>query len=175
MVFKHKAFTMIEMIVVISVILILTAFAIYSLGPARAKSRDSRRITDANLLMNALDQYYTSNLRTYPTQELPDTTETKYYAVEVNKDSFLADSATLVNYLSEIPEDPIGGEYRYVYVYRGDGKKAAVIVDKLESMTSKCNANEASLPEPVKAYKTGSDLIESGVSANDQACYYVAR
>ena len=84
MVRRYRSFTMIELMVVISVILVLTAFTIYALGPARAKSRDSRRITDASLIMAALDQYYTSNLRTYPTAD-PRSTELRYFAIEINE------------------------------------------------------------------------------------------
>lgn len=176
MVRRYRSFTMIELMVVISVILVLTAFTIYALGPARAKSRDSRRITDASLIMTALDQYYTSNLRIYPTADPPDPTELRYFAIEINENSFLSGSSSLAEYLSPIPKDPISNsEYRYIYVYRGDGKKAAVIVDKLESMTSKCNTDSPNLPEPVRAYLTGSNLVGGGVSANADACYYVAR
>jgi len=169
---RYKAFTMIELIVVIAVILVLTAFTIYSLGPARAKSRDSRRITDANLIMNALDQYYTSKLRTYPTEDTPDSSDSKYHAVKVTANSL----SMLSDYLNPIPVDPINdGTHRYIYIYRGDGKKAAVVVDKLESMITRCNTSGTDMPDSVKAYLTGQNLAGGGVPANPNACYYVAR
>lgn len=175
---KHRAFTMIELMVVISVIMILTAFTIYSMGPARAKSRDSRRITDANLIMTSLDQYYTSNLRTYPTPSGVDSADTQYHAVVI-----AASSLSISSYINPIPVDPINDtDHRYVYVYRGDGKKAAVVVDAFESMTNRCNipdVPEADLPDSVRAYKKGVNLIVETVgddiSSNPNACYYVAR
>lgn len=171
---KHRAFTIIELMVVISVIMILTAFTIYSMGPARARSRDSRRITDANLIMTSLDQYYTSNLRTYPTPGGVDPTDTHYHAVVISPGSL-----PLSSYINPIPIDPINdANHRYVYVYRGDGKRAAVVVDALESMISKCNIPNApveSLPDSVKAYKNGVGLASGSIPPKSSVCYYVAR
>ena len=50
---KLRSFTLVELMVVITVILILAAFTIMSLGPVRAKSRDTRRISDANIIVSA--------------------------------------------------------------------------------------------------------------------------
>ena len=168
---KRRAFTLIELMVVIAVIMILTAFTIYNMGPARARSRDSRRITDANLIMTSLDQYYTSNLRTFPVPGGIDATDTKYHVDVIDSSSL-----PISSYLSPIPVDPINDtDHRYVYVYRGDGKKAAVIVDSLESMISKCNIPSANLPDAVKAYTTGTNLAPGSISPKPSACYYVAR
>ena len=167
---RYKTFTMIELLVVISVILILTAFTIYSLGPARAKSRDSRRITDANLIMSALDQYYTSNLRTYPVLGSSTPIDgNKYYAKKITVNLL----PELNNYLSPIPVDPINdATRRYVYIYRGDGKKVAVVIDQLESMKNKCNTSGTNIPESVKAYLNNNAGL---VPPENTPCYYVAR
>jgi len=172
---RMNAFTIVELLVVVTIIMILTSFTIYSLGPARAKSRDSRRITDANLIMNAVDQYYTSKLRTYPTESVPDSVKSdEYYAVKISAGSFL--SASLSGYLNPVPTDPLEDDtHRYVYVYRGDGKKAAVIVNRLESQTKKCNIPAGTLPEAVKAYVSGDKLVGGGELSDNKACYYVAR
>lgn len=171
---KLRSFTMIELIVVITVILVLTGFTIYSLGPARAKSRDARRITDASLIMSALGQYHTSNLRTYPTPEVipPDPIQSdQYYALElVDEDSF-ADLA-LSDYMPSPTFDPINNaDYKYIYLYSGDGKKAAVLVKALESM-DRCNTAESiNNPEIVTAYLTDTLALGSG----GEACYYVTQ
>jgi type II secretory pathway pseudopilin PulG len=167
---KLRSFTLVELMVVITVILILTVFTVITLGPARARSRDTRRINDANIIVSALNQYYTEHSRTYPTEgDVPDSTDNEYYAEEINSNSLLA--SKMVEYINSIPEDPSGGEgFRYVYVYRGDGKEAAVIVDKLEALQDRCNIGSGTMPEIVKKY------IESevtGLTPNTNACYFV--
>jgi len=53
-----KGFTLVELLVVISIIGLLSTIAIVSLGSARAKSRDTKRIADMKQLSTALEQYY---------------------------------------------------------------------------------------------------------------------
>jgi|GEM_PF-1897397 len=167
---RTKAFTMIELLVVISVILILSGFVAYNLGPARVHARDNRRISDANLIASALDQYYTDNLRTYPKPtgcseinvnqtNTSDDASLEYYSCDV---SVLGPS--LSSYLSPMPKDPSSIVGNYVYLYRSDGKKAAVVIKKFEGGTGGCNAT-SNLPSIVEVYK----------SAGSPACYYVAR
>ena len=168
---KLRSFTLVELMVVITVILILAAFTIMSLGPVRAKSRDTRRISDANIIVSALNQYYTEHSRTYPTgNQAPDLTKNEvYYSEEISANSSLASQIT--EYVSSIPEDPIGGEdYGYVYVYRGDGKDAAVIVKKLESLTDRCNIS-GELPDIIEAYDQGEVTGDS----TSNACYFVKK
>ena len=60
-----KGFTLVELLVVISIIGLLSTIAIVSLGSARAKSRDTKRIADMKQISTALEQYY-SDLGGYP-------------------------------------------------------------------------------------------------------------
>jgi len=53
-----KGFTLVELLVVISIIGLLSTIAIVSLGSARAKSRDTKRIADMKQFSTALEQYY---------------------------------------------------------------------------------------------------------------------
>ena len=53
-----KGFTLVELLVVISIIGLLSTIAIVSLGSARAKSRDTKRIADMKQVSTALEQYY---------------------------------------------------------------------------------------------------------------------
>ncbi|MCD6568701.1 type II secretion system protein, partial [bacterium] len=43
---KNKGFTLIEMLIVISIIALLASMILVGMGGARAKARDSRRIAD---------------------------------------------------------------------------------------------------------------------------------
>jgi prepilin-type N-terminal cleavage/methylation domain-containing protein len=58
---KSQAFSLIELLVVIAIIGILSAFAVVSLGTARAKARDARRLADVKELQIALEMYYLDN------------------------------------------------------------------------------------------------------------------
>jgi prepilin-type N-terminal cleavage/methylation domain-containing protein len=53
-----KGFTLVELLVVISIIGLLSTIAIVSLGSARAKSRDTKRIADMKQVSTALEQFY---------------------------------------------------------------------------------------------------------------------
>jgi len=53
-----KGFTLVELLVVISIIGLLSTIAIVSLGSARQKARDTKRIADMKQVSTALEQYY---------------------------------------------------------------------------------------------------------------------
>ena len=62
---KEKGFTLIELLVVIAIIGVLAAFAMVSLGGARSKARDARRLSDMRQVQTALEMYY-ADLNSYP-------------------------------------------------------------------------------------------------------------
>lgn len=97
-----KGFTLIELLVVIAIIGILASVVLASLNSARRKSRDARRIADVKQLQLALELYYDSNDRAYPT--------------DVQGLAILDDAAscgTGVVCIPSVPTDPTGGNYSY--------------------------------------------------------------
>lgn len=64
---KQEGFTVIELLVVISIIGLLSATILVSLNSARQKSRDARRLADVRQILNALELYYADNFA-YPDQ-----------------------------------------------------------------------------------------------------------
>lgn len=58
---KNKGFTLIELLVVIAILGLLATIVAVSLTSARARARDSRRVSDLRQLELALELYYAAN------------------------------------------------------------------------------------------------------------------
>lgn len=56
---KRQGFTLIELLVVIAIIGLLSTLAVVALGSARAKARDSKRLSDLKQIQTALELYFT--------------------------------------------------------------------------------------------------------------------
>jgi len=63
---KRKAFTLLELLVVIAMIGILISLGVASFSNAQRKARDSRRREDLKSLQNGLEQYYADHDGSYP-------------------------------------------------------------------------------------------------------------
>jgi prepilin-type N-terminal cleavage/methylation domain-containing protein len=55
---SKKGFTLVELLVVISIIGLLSTIAVVSLGAARSKARDAKRIADMKQVSTSLEQFY---------------------------------------------------------------------------------------------------------------------
>lgn len=103
----NKAFTLIEMLVVISIIGILSALALASYTGTQKQARDAQRKSDLKQYQTTLEQYANSTDGLYPS-----------YTSAVT----LAEGANLCNDLSMsfCPEDPKNVS-PYIYRYISDG------------------------------------------------------
>jgi prepilin-type N-terminal cleavage/methylation domain-containing protein len=63
---RHRAFTIIELLVVIIIVGLLIAAAAYSFNDARQNNRNTKRMGDAILISQAIDQYAVTNRGNYP-------------------------------------------------------------------------------------------------------------
>jgi len=70
---KNKGFTLIELLITIAIIGILAALALVNLNSSRERSRDARRISDIDAIMNALQIYYNDN-SSYPGPDIASAT-----------------------------------------------------------------------------------------------------
>lgn len=104
-------FTLIELLVVVAIIGILSSIIVVSLTESRMKSRDAKRVSDAQSLSKALNMYQSSFQR-YPAQE-----------TEIALTGMDAVSLELKtnNFISVIPLDPLNGQGDYKYYYQSDG------------------------------------------------------
>ena len=100
---KKNGFTLIDLLVVISIIGVLISVSFVGFAQARKASRDSKRRADLEQIRSALE-IYRNDCKTYP--------------------SFLAQGGTLMGaetlcqgnvYMQQIPQDPLGSGYNYSY------------------------------------------------------------
>lgn len=88
-----QGFTLVELLVVIAIIGTLATLLLLQLGTARAKARDTKRISDINQMRTAMEQFFDDNGR-YPTS--------------ASKTAWESGSNALVpKYIAQIPEDPL--------------------------------------------------------------------
>lgn len=93
-----KGFTLVELLVVIAIIGILSSVVITSLGTAREKARDSKRIQDLAQIKNALELYRDDN------GHYPIVGNSYYYSYNSSWNTF---TSVLSPYLSDVPVDPV--------------------------------------------------------------------
>jgi uncharacterized protein (TIGR02145 family)/prepilin-type N-terminal cleavage/methylation domain-containing protein len=86
-----RGFTLIELLVVIAIIGILTTVTTFSVANLRAKSRDTKRITDIKKIQLALENYYRDE------QSYPDS---------INFGSDLVGSISSTTYMAPVPSNP---------------------------------------------------------------------
>jgi len=75
---ESRGFTLIELLVVIAIIGILSSVVLASLGTARVKARDARRLSDMKQMQLALELWNDANSGEYPDTLTPLTTPTEF-------------------------------------------------------------------------------------------------
>jgi type II secretion system protein G len=99
---REKGFTLIELLVVVAIIGILASTILVSLGSARAKARDARRVSDISQLKNALELYFSTYGRYPKSAEFAKGTDTA-------TEKYMSPS-----YMPNMPTDPLSGvSYSY--------------------------------------------------------------
>lgn len=88
-----KGFTLIELLVVITIIGVVSSIILTNVSKARAKARDTRRISDIHQLKIALELYYSAN-NAYP----PENGNGRLDALNVLVSN---------GYIPELPNDPL--------------------------------------------------------------------
>ena len=113
----YSAFTLVELLVVIAIICILSTLSVIVFNNARAKARDSRRLSDVKQIGMALELYYDDKGR-YPPPPTP--TGTPITGLCLSNSGFTSTCGTIA-YLQKIPSDPLPNiHYTYSYLNSGE-------------------------------------------------------
>jgi len=106
---KIKGFTLVELLVVIAIIGLLASIVLVSLNTARAKARDSRRLSDWHQITLAMELYADSNNGYYPPV-------TAVGCSVANWTNILTPALQTGGYISQLPFDPRNvSPYQYWY------------------------------------------------------------
>jgi prepilin-type N-terminal cleavage/methylation domain-containing protein len=157
---KKKGFTLIELLVVIAIIGILSTVVLVSLGPARTKARDSRRLSDLRQIGVAMEMRYADSAfwqELYPS------------IVAVTPNAI----ASIPTYLVAVPTDPMNvAPLQYTWttnntVTTGGSpvRKYYCVYVKLETQTTPTYFCSSSKGNNQKAYP-------AGAPTNDDCCGY---
>ncbi len=132
-----KGFTLIELIVVISILAILAGALIPRVTNHMAETRDARRLSDIKSVQSAVDQFFVDKQR-FPASK----SNSSYGGWDVSNDGDFIPELVQYGYLSEPPRDPNNDTtfYYSYYLYDkgtsscvGDGKFYVVGVKAFET------------------------------------------
>jgi len=115
-----RAFTLIELMVVITIIALLTGIIMTNLAPAKGKARDSARVSDVAQIQLALEQYF-DRCGQYPPAPLDLTNGTGCPSA--------TPPITLGSYISRIPIPPATGSGSAQYDYATNASGTQIPTD----------------------------------------------
>ncbi len=149
---KQKGFTLVELLVVISIMSVLTVVAISSFRTAQTKSRDVRRKNDLNSISKALNMYY-NDVGSFPygSTNLDLTMAGVGFSASVG--------GKVVTYMVEIPTETTNSVQGYSYISGTTGKSFKLFAN-LE------NTNDSSCLTDVDDYSVSNGCVYGVSSSN---------
>ena|SRR5258708_32887268 len=99
---NQKGFTLIELLVVIGILAVLLAIVLIAINPAKqfSQANNTKRRSDVNAILNAIDQYAADNHGTLPTGITATSQEIAKTSVDIC-------AALVTKYLAALPVDPL--------------------------------------------------------------------
>ena len=133
---NKKGFTLIEILIVISIIGLLASVVLVNLGGFRAKGRDSRRIADLRTLQNTLELYFGVNNK-YPSAI------TELISPELGVTRLPTDPGTTLNYSYCFKNDVANNPVSYIVGAKLEGKNVALDSDEDDTAGYSCTGTPA--------------------------------
>jgi len=173
---SQQGFTIIELLVVISIIGLLSSIVMYATVSARVKGRDAKRVQDLQVIAQALDMYYQDN-GTYP---VPSGAEYWFSAANYpSGDTYEAYNwanfqIALAPYIAKLPVDPINnnsaswvpGGYNYSYgwvaINPANGRQGYSLVAAFEDPNNPLRCEISSSSYPWHWWYSGTKLCHNG-------------
>lgn len=99
---ERRGFTLIELLVVIGILAVLLAITLIAINPARqfSQANNTKRSSDVNALLNAIDQYAADNKGALPAGITTTVTDISHAGADIC-------SALVTKYLAALPVDPL--------------------------------------------------------------------
>ncbi|MBU0577480.1 type II secretion system GspH family protein [Patescibacteria group bacterium] len=142
---NNKGFSLVELLVVITIIAILSVTAYVALGGQTAKARNSKRMQDLDTVQSALEIYFLENVNTYP----------------------VALANLVPAQMPEIPVDPANGTS--YYYEPGVANKTYQLSAALEDQAGGTNYEAYVIGNGTGLLVAG-DSVAGGVCTDDNSC-----
>lgn len=154
---RQAGFTMVELMVTMTIMMVLTAIGVVSFQQASLKSRDNRRVADLEKIRVALGLFSQESGTTYPT--------------EANLETVL-----VPKYLKSMPTDPKAGNvYKYVLDPLNSGNKYTyALLANMESDGSTTPTDVSITCDGSTSCQSGGQCGETCPSVGDEECKYGA-
>jgi len=105
--YKIKGFTLVELLVVISILAALIGLVFPNFMAARERARDSQRKSDLFQIQKALELYQQDNNSSFPADNN-----------EVPWGDTWKNASGLITYMNKVPQDPMNSSDQRIYFYK---------------------------------------------------------
>jgi type II secretion system protein G len=164
-----KGFTLLELLVVISIIGLLSSVVLASVNSARENARDTKRISDLREVRTALEMYYTDN-GFYPNHNNSQTSPSVECGTSGGNAWWsLLSTALSPKYISKMPQDIQNGQNTFYYCGDKPNAEEYILGVKMEKSS---NINRS----PFRGqFFTGWNGDDTTICQNNYFCFAVCK
>ncbi|MBI2020047.1 prepilin-type N-terminal cleavage/methylation domain-containing protein [Candidatus Daviesbacteria bacterium] len=150
---KKTGFTLVELLVVITIIAILAAVGLTVYKGAEKQGRIAKRVEDLKAIQTALELYYANN-KSYPVVTLGTNTgwrsECQSWGTKASNDVVPTSTNFVPNYMVAFPSDPQmdTANSRSCYLYTSDGYNYKVLVHDVAEFKDSDWVSQPNLIDP---------------------------